>query len=127
MSTTTLPWTPTASVLEAQAAATATVRAPAGIRATESTISFDYTPDLTAEQVTAITAAVANVVGVTRARNVTLTYDEYVALAAFLATGRTFVAQSQAQFMALTQAQRDRMLFDNVTALWRVIFRLLRD
>ncbi len=127
MSTHTFPWNDTASLLEAVAAATAAVRAPDGVTPAASAVTFTYTPDLTAAQATALGTAVADVMAVTRARDVSLTVAEYQALKPFLDTGRLFVGQSQSQYMALTQAQRDRMNFDNITAIWRVLFRLLRD
>jgi hypothetical protein len=41
--------------------------------------------------------------------------------------GASFVGLAQADFIALTQNQRDRMLFDVVTALIRVQRAMLRD
>lgn len=58
---------------------------------------------------------------------VQITLEEWALLEPFLTTGRGFLGMSQSEFIALGQNQRDRMLFDNVTALWRVVFRLLRD
>ena len=105
---------------------TSAIREPTEIRwdASTSTATYVFTPDLTAAQA----ATFADCVAFRRSGlSTTLTLVEYQALAPFLATGRAFVQQSQSQYMALTQAQRDRMNFDNITALWRVIFRLLRD
>ena len=82
----------------------------------------EWTPDLSAAE----QSVLAFIQSAAKAA-VTITPAERQALEPFLATGRLFVGQSQSQFMALTAAERDRMLFDNVTGIWRVLFRLLRD
>jgi hypothetical protein len=56
-----------------------------------------------------------------------LTLAEYQTLKPFLATERTFVRQSQSEFIALAQNARDRQLFDAVTALIRVQRQMMRD
>lgn len=66
-------------------------------------------------------------VKVNKATLVDLTPTERASLDTRLATGRTFLAFNQSQWRALTQVQRDDALLDNVSALWRVIFLLLRD
>ena len=103
--------------------ASTTIREPSGVAWDGTTAVYTWTPDLTAAQLTAFTDLVATF----RTRDVNLTPEEYAAIKPFLATGRLFVQQSQSQYTGLTQAQINRMNFDNITALWRVIFRLLRD
>lgn len=87
---------------------------------TGTTLTLTFTPDLTAAEQTALAEIV-------RAANTPLTRAERNAVEPFLVTGRSFLALSQSEFIALTQNARDRMLFDNVSAQWRVIFRLFRD
>lgn len=118
MSTHTLPWTASASVLEAVSAATAAVRAPTGVRNDETTITFDYTPDLTAAEVTTLTTAVAGVVGVTRTRNVTLTFAEYQAIKPDLATLRSYMGVASPTAAQTSTATK---------SIIRVLRALLRD
>lgn len=82
----------------------------------------EWTPDLSAAE----QAVLAFVVSATNAA-VAITPAERQLIEPFLVTGRSFLALSQADFIALGQNQRDRMLHDNVSAQWRVIFRLLRE
>lgn len=84
--------------------------------------TFTWTPDLTAQQATTLALLDKLTVGATL-----MTPAERTALEPQMVTGRAFLALSQAEFIALAQNARDRMLFDNVSATWRVIFRLLRD
>lgn len=127
MSTHALPWHPSASAIEAIAAVTAVLRAPASTRQEGGNVVFEFVPDLTPAEATTLAAAVASVVGATRARDVSLTVAEFRVIEPHLATLRTLQQLSRNEFMALTAADRDRMLFDNVTALLRVVRALLRD
>lgn len=87
------------------------------------TRACSWTPDLTAAEQTIL----SRIQALSRAAVPGISPAEWEQLEPFFATGRLFVQQSQAQYTALTQAQINRMNFDNITALWRVIFRLLRD
>jgi hypothetical protein len=62
-----------------------------------------------------------------RSRIEGITFTEWQALENDLSVLRTFRQQTQAQFIALTQNQRDRALFDVVSAQTNVIRALLRD
>lgn len=84
------------------------------------TVTWTYSPDLTPAE----TATVAEIM---RAAVTPLTRTERNAIEPQLVTGRAFLALSQSDFIALGQNARDRMLHENVSAQWRVIFRLLRD
>jgi hypothetical protein len=57
----------------------------------------------------------------------TLSLAEFQAIKADLDTMRTFRQQTQAGFIALTQNQRDRALFDAINAQTNVLRALLRD
>lgn len=81
-----------------------------------------FAEDLTAQQLAQANTILKLATGATL-----LTEADYASLAPRLDTGRLFLTQSQADFIAKAQNVRDRELFDNVSALWRVIFRLLRD
>lgn len=105
------------------AAATLLIRAPSLVAWDGSSVVYTFTPDLTAGEATTF----ADLLATMRTHDVDLTPEEYAALKPFLATGRAFLGLSQADFIALGQNARDRMLHENVSALWRVIFRLLRD
>lgn len=106
-----------------RAAVAVLIREPAVVRWDDPAVTYVFTPDLTAGEA----ATFADLVATFRTRDVNLTPEEYAALKPFLATGRLFVGLSQSDFIALGQNARDRMLHENVTAIWRVIFRLLRD
>ena len=82
----------------------------------------DFSPVLTAPE----QATYADILALARS-GYDLTLAEYQAIKPQLTTGRAFLGLSQSQFMALTAAERDRMIFDNMSATWRVIFRLLRE
>lgn len=56
-----------------------------------------------------------------------MTLAEYQQIKPFLATERSFVQMSQSEFIALTQNQRDRTLFDTLTAVIRVQRVMMRD
>jgi hypothetical protein len=84
------------------------------------TATWTYSPDLTAAESTLVAE-------ILRAAVTPLTRTERNAIEPQLVTGRAFLALSQSQFMALTAAERDRLIFDNTSAQWRVLFRLLRD
>jgi hypothetical protein len=84
------------------------------------TVTLTFTPDLTASDISTLTAVV-------RAALSVLTRAERDMIEPFLATQRTFVGLAQADFIALTQNQRDRTLFDVVTALARTQRAMLRD
>lgn len=81
-----------------------------------------WTPDLSPADQATVNAIVKLAVGATL-----ITKAERDTLEPFLTTGRAFQQQSQSEFIALAQNARDRMLFDNVTALWRVVRMFLRD
>lgn len=81
-----------------------------------------WTPDLTSTELAAITDIVA-----TGKSAVAINVADYQALKPFLTTMRALLGLSQSDFMALTQAQRDRMIFDNLSAIERVLLRMLRD
>jgi hypothetical protein len=93
---------------------------PAAVAYDGANLTLTFSPDLVAAEVVTVTAVVRAAVSI-------LTRVERDAIETFLATERTFVGLAQADFIALTQAQRDRMLFDVVTALIRVQRAMLRD
>ena len=84
--------------------------------------TITWTPDLSPAQATTLALLEKLTVGATL-----MTPAERTALEPQLVIGRAFLGLAQADFIALTQNARDRMLFDAVSAQWRVLFRLLRD
>lgn len=101
----------------------ANLRVWSNVAATDTTITFTYTPDLSAAE----TATLTLLVGYCRLGPPGITPAEWVALGPSLDTMRTFQQLSQADFIALTQNQRDRMLFDLGNAHTRVLRALMRD
>ena len=92
MSTHDFPWNGNASVL------TLTFdRNPVGLRPTSTTLSLDFMPDLTAEELAAVTAVVAEAV----------------------ATTGDLRRMSLDDFMALPAEGRDRLVFDALRVLLR--------
>jgi hypothetical protein len=81
-----------------------------------------WTPDLSPEQVTTLTALTKTATG-----TALLSPADYAALEPRLAAIRLLRQQSQAEFMAKTANQRDRELFDLGNDLAAIVLRLLRD
>jgi len=100
------------------------LRAPASIATDGATgtpvLTFD--PPLSAQEQTTYDGLLA-----TARSAVAITPDERTALEPHLATLRTFQQMSRADFLALTNAARERQTFDVMTAQLRVIRALLRD
>lgn len=74
-----------------------------------------------------VSVAPADFDAIVRAAKGTLTRVERDGIETDLAAERTFRQQSQSEFIALTQNQRDRALFDVVNALINVQRAQLRD
>lgn len=82
----------------------------------------EWLPDLSTNDLATVNTIVKLAVGASL-----LTPAERTALEPRLASGRTWLALNQSTFRGLTEnAMRDQVL-DSVSALWRVIFMLLRD
>lgn len=126
MSTHDLPWHPSASVLDALPAIAAAVRAPTGLRQTPTTLSLDFTPDLTAPQLALVQGVVAELVARADAP-VTLTAAEWAAIRPQVQSLRDLRQLGRNAFMALTAAERDRALYDAQTATTIILLAILRE
>lgn len=85
-------------------------------------VTITWTPDLSPTDLATVQSIVKLAVGATL-----LSTDDRTAIEPFLVTGRTLLGMNQSTFTGQTQAQINRQVFDNLSGLWRVIFRLLRD
>jgi hypothetical protein len=108
------------SIPDVMAGCILALRWPNATDYTGTTLTLTFTPDLSTSDASVLSEIV-------RAAVTPLTRSERNAIEPQLVTGRAFLALSQADFIALGQNARDRMLHDNVSAQWRVIFRLLRE
>lgn len=99
------------------------VRAPSESWDEDGVATLVFAPPLTAQE----QSTFDTLRRLATAPTIVLTPADLTALEPRLATGRLFLQQSQADFIAKGQNVRDRELFDNVSALWRVIFRLTRE
>lgn len=95
-------------------------RAPTAVAYSGSQLTLTFAPDLTTTEMTTISGVVRGVLA-------HLTKTERDGIETDLAALRAFRQQSQSEFIALTQNQRDRALFDVVNAQTNVIRALLRD
>lgn len=102
---------------------TRTVRPPTQIVFDGTRVLYRFTPDLVPAEVASFNAAVS----ACRSRNVVITATEWAALDPHLVTLRTFQQMSRNDFLALTNADRERLTFDTMTAAIRVLRALLRD
>lgn len=96
-----------------------------GALPSDAVATFVWEPDLTAAEQATVDTILRLAVGATL-----ITPAEHAALNVPngpLPTLRAFQQMSQSDFIALAQNARDRALFDNVTALIRVIRALMRD
>lgn len=103
-------------------AVTSSLRAPDRIVYLDGTVRYEFDIDLAAEEAALFDRVVAYVRG-----SVTLTVAEREALVPSLDTLRTFQKMSRAEWIALTDAERERGTFDVLTALVRVDRALLRE
>jgi hypothetical protein len=126
MSTHVLPWTPTAYLVSATEAITAAVRAPESAVTTESTVTLTFTPDLTAGEVTTVTGIVADVVGLTNTAK-PMSLAAYRAIRPDIQNIRDLRQMGRNAFMALTAAERDRLLYDAQAATTTILLALLRE
>jgi hypothetical protein len=83
---------------------------------------WEFTPPLTTEE-----AADFELIKRLAARNLDLTLDEYRAVSPALQALRDFRQLGRNAFMALTAAERDRLLYDAQTNTTIVLLALLRD
>lgn len=83
---------------------------------------LNFIPDLTPEQQATVNTLAKLAVGATL-----VTKAERDSIESQLATIRIFQQMSQSDFIALAQNARDRQLFDNVTAIIRILRVFLRD
>ena len=101
------------------------------IRETESAINdpiagtwtYTYTPDLSAAEVTAFDDFVRTY----RTWDVQMTVDEYRALKPHLQVIRDLRQMGRNAFMALTAAERDRLLYDAQAATTTILLAVLRE
>jgi hypothetical protein len=99
------------------------LRAPTIFYDENGTAVFEFDPPLSvAEQ-----ATLDGLRAVARSHVPGISPTEWQAITVDLATMRAFRQQTQAAFIALTQNQRDRALFDAINAQTNVLRALLRD
>ena len=93
-----------------------------GLEGPPGTMTITYQPDLTAQQQADLDRLqkIANGAAL-------MSPAEYAALEPRFGTGRAFLQVNQATFRGLTENAMRDMVLDNVSAIWRVLFRLLRD
>jgi hypothetical protein len=127
MSTHQFPWIANGYVITAAQAVTAAVRAPSDIQATATTITLTYDPDLTPAELVTVTAVVDDVVSVTNSWDVQLSLAEWQAIRPHIATIRDLRQMGRNAFMALTAAERDRLLYDAQAATTTILLALLRE
>jgi hypothetical protein len=125
MSTHVLPWTPTIYV-SATDAITAAVRAPTSAVTTDTTLTLEFTPDLTAGEVTTVTGIVADIVGLTNGAK-PMSLAAYKAIRPDIQNIRDLRQMGRNAFMALTAAERDRLLYDAQAATTTILLALLRE
>lgn len=104
----------------------AAIRAPDRIDYLGATVSYVFTPDLTAGEVTTFTTTVTEMQRAAVA-SAPITRAERASVEDELAQIRTFRQQSQSEFIAKTQNQRDREIFDTLNSLITVQRTILRD
>ena len=84
--------------------------------------TLQWTPDLSPADLVTVQSIVKLSIGSTL-----VTPAERVSIEGDIANGRQFLNSTKAQYLALTQAQRDGIEFDNLTSIWRVLRVFLRD
>jgi hypothetical protein len=105
------------------AAVAAAIRAPVRVEWRDPSVVYVFVPDLT----TAEASTFADLVSVRRANVVDLSEAEFLALKPHLATVRSILPLTRAQWRAMDPQAREDMTFELLTALARVNLRLIRD
>jgi hypothetical protein len=126
MSTHVFPWTPTAYLIAATEGV-AVVRPPTEARVTADTLTLTFTPDLTAGEVTTVTGIVADVVGFALSQSTPATLAAYKAIRPDIQNIRDLRQMGRNAFMALSAAERDRLLYDAQAATTTILLALLRE
>lgn len=101
------------------------LRAPSGYATDDQTAApvIDFVPPLTTEE----QATLANIIALARSGMTHLTPTEYDTIRSQLATIRDLRQLGRNAFMALTTAERDRLLYDAQAATTTILLALLRE
>lgn len=99
------------------------LRPPTSHRAVEGGFELTFEPDLSGAEAAILT----DIVSAVRLRTVRLTAAEYAAIRPHLQTLRDLRQLGRNAFLALTAAERDRMLYDAFTAQTIIDLALTRD
>jgi hypothetical protein len=105
-----------------QALAEAGIRAPSITGPMRGPLTLAWEPDLTTEEQAAVDAVVRLSVG-----SVLITAAEYETIRPHITTIRDLRQMGRNAFMALTAAERDRLMYDAQAATTTILLALLRD